>query len=180
MTMRKIISGLFISLDGVVESPDKWHFPYFSDEMGALVGGGMQQSDAVLLGRQTYTEFAAHWPHQGDDVPLATELNSIQKYVVSTTLDSADWNNTQVLHATSELTAIKALPGQDISMIGSPTLVRNLLAEGLLDELRLFVHPIVVNGGKRLFTEGPTINLELAEVTNLPNGVQYLVYKPAT
>ena len=84
--MRKIVAGLFMSLDGVVEAPETWHFPYFNDEMGQIVGDQMAASDTMLLGRRTYEEFAGFWPNQGDDVPLANEINGVQKLVASTTL----------------------------------------------------------------------------------------------
>ena len=84
--MRKIVAGLFMSLDGVVEAPETWHFPYFNDEMGQIVSDQMAASDTMLLGRRTYEEFAAFWPSQGDDVPLANEINGVRKLVASTTL----------------------------------------------------------------------------------------------
>ena len=89
--MRKIVAGLFMSLDGVVEAPETWHFPYFNDEMGEIVGDQLAASDTMLLGRRTYEEFAAFWPSQGDDVPLANEINGVRKLVASTTLQDVDW-----------------------------------------------------------------------------------------
>ena len=86
--MRKIVAGLFISLDGVVEAPDQWHFPYFNDEMGEVVGAQMAAADTMLLGRVTYEEFAGYWPHQRDDVEFADFMNDTPKLVVSTTLDA--------------------------------------------------------------------------------------------
>ena len=93
--MRKIVAGLFISLDGVYEAPDKWHFPYFNDEMGAAVDEQIAASDTMLLGRVTYQEFAGFWPHQtNDDVDIADFMNNTPKLVVSSTLDSVDeWQN---------------------------------------------------------------------------------------
>ena len=86
--MRKIVAGLFVSLDGVMEAPDKWHFPYFNDEMGAEVGAQMEGADTLLLGRRTYEEFASYWPHQGSDVEMADFMNDIPKLVVSNTQDA--------------------------------------------------------------------------------------------
>src|SRR5919204_272079 len=93
--MRKIVANFFISLDGVVERPDQWHFPYFNDEMGEVVGAGMAASDTMLLGRKTYEEFASYWPSQTE--PPADHMNGIQKVVVSTTLERADWQNSTLV-----------------------------------------------------------------------------------
>jgi dihydrofolate reductase len=179
--MRKIVAGLFVSLDGVVEAPETWHFPYFNDEMGEIVGAQMAESDTMLLGRRTYEEFAGFWPSQGDDVPMAAEINGVHKLVVSTTLDSADWQNSELISddVIGELRRRKEQPGRDISITGSPTLVRSLLQAGIVDELRLLVHPIVVGNGKRLFENGmPQIPLQLVSSKTLTSGVQYMVYAP--
>ncbi|WP_248964760.1 dihydrofolate reductase family protein [Sphaerisporangium perillae] len=180
--MRKIVAGLFISLDGVVESPEKWHFPYFSDDMGAVVGGQMAETDTMLLGRRTYQAFAEHWPHQSSDEPPADFMNGVQKVVVSTTLDKAEWEPATIISedVNDQLTALKAQPGKDISITGSPTLVRTLLRDGMLDELRLLVHPIVVGHGQRLFDgAAESIGLTLVSSRTIGNGVLYLVYAPA-
>jgi dihydrofolate reductase len=179
--MRKIVAGLFISLDGVVEAPETWHFPYFNDEMGQIVGDQMAASDTMLLGRRTYQEFAAFWPNQGTDLPMAAEMNGVHKLVASTTLDNVDWQNSELIHGdvANDLRRRKQEPGTDISITGSPTLVRSLLEAGVLDELRLLVHPIVVGHGKRLFVDGPTVPLKLASARTLATGVQYLTYVPA-
>jgi dihydrofolate reductase len=179
--MRKITAGLFISLDGVVESPDKWHFPYFNDEMGEAVGASMAESDTMLLGRQTYQEFASYWPQQPSDVPPADFMNGVAKLVVSTTLGpDLEWQNSTLVTDVSELAKIKEQDGRNIGITGSPTLVRSLLAEGLLDELTLLVHPIVVGSGKRLFadTDAP-IPLRLVESVTFSTGVLKLTYAPA-
>ena len=178
--MRKIVAGLFISLDGVVEAPETWHFPYFNDEMGQIVADQIAASDTMLLGRRTYEEFAAFWPNQADDVPLAREINGVRKLVASSTLDSVDWQNSELIggDVADDLRRRKDEPGTDMSISGSPTLVRSLLAAGVLDELRLLVHPIVVGHGKRLFGAG-TVPLRLASSRTLETGVQYLVYVPA-
>jgi dihydrofolate reductase len=180
--MRKIVAGLFMSLDGVVEAPESWHFPYFNDELGEIVTDQMTASDTMLLGRKTYEEFAAFWPNQGDDVPLATEINGVRKLVASTTLDSVDWQNAELIQGDvpEDLRKRKQEEGKDISITGSPTLVRSLLDAGVLDELRLLVHPIVVGHGKRLFgAEGAQVPLRLVSSRTLATGVQYLVYAPA-
>ena len=180
--MRKIVAGLFISLDGVVEAPDQWHFPYFNDEMGEAVTAQMDAADAMLLGRVTYQEFAGYWPQQGSEVERADHLNNTPKFVVSTTLDRAEWQNTILISGdvVEELTRLKQQPGKDISVVGSGTLVRSLLRDGLLDELRLLVHPIVVGHGKRIFPDGTDQKpLKLVESKTFSTGVLYLTYQPA-
>ena len=162
--MGRIVSNFFISLDGVVESPDQWHFPYFDDAMGGAVGAAFATSDAMLMGRVLYEEWAGYWPDHADE-PFGDVINPIQKYVVSNTLQSADWQNTDLLgaDAADRLRELKESYGGDISMSGSATTVRWLLREGLLDELNLLVHPIAVGGGKaRLFpADEPTVPLKL-------------------
>ncbi len=183
--MRKIVAGLFMSLDGVFESPEQWHFPYFNDEMGEAVGSQMAGSDCMLLGRVTYDEFAAYWPAQtsdGEAGEMADFMNETPKYVVSSTLQAADWQNTTLIdgaNAAAELTKLKQQPGKDISITGSGTLVRTLLRDGLLDELRLLVHPIVVGHGKRLFEEGDQIPLTLVDSKTFGTGVLALTYHKA-
>ena len=181
--MRKIKSNFFISLDNVVESPDKWHFPYFDGEMGAAVGAGFAGSDAMLMGRVLYEEWSAFWPENADQ-PFGDVINPIKKYVISSSLASADWENTEVLPgdvAARRLAEIKAQDGGDISMSGSATTVRWLLREGLLDELNLLVHPIVVGDGlARLFpADEPTVPLELQSSQTFKSGVLNLSYVPA-
>jgi len=181
--MRKIVAGLFISLDGVFETPGEWHFPYFNDEMGEAVGSQMAAADAMLLGRVTYQEFASYWPHHsGDDAELAAYMNDTPKYVVSTTLDTVEWQNSTLISGdvVAELTKLKQQPGKDIGITGSGTLVRSLLRDGLLDELRLLVHPILVGGGKRLFPdESVQKGLQLVDSKTFSTGVLYLTYQPA-
>ena len=180
--MRKIKSHFFISLDGVVESPDKWHFPYFDDEMGEAVGAGFATTDAILMGRVHYDESAAYWPDHADE-PFGDVMNSIKKYVVSNTLQSAEWQNTELISGdvAKTLTDLKAQDGGDITMSGSATTVRWLLREGLLDELNLLVHPIAVGDGlARLFPpEEPTVRLELLRAETFKTGVLNLSYAPA-
>jgi dihydrofolate reductase len=181
--MRKIVAGLFISLDGVFESPDKWHFPYFNDEMGEAVGSQMAATDTMLLGRVTYQEFASYWPQQPSDVPPADLMNNTPKVVVSNTLDSVDeWQNSTLLKGNfvEEITKLKQQPGKYIGVTGSGTLVRSLLKNNLLDELTLLMHPIVVGSGKRLFPDGtPQTGLKLADSKTFGTGVLYLTYQPA-
>lgn len=181
--MRKVTAGLFVSLDGVVESPEKWHFPYFNDEMGEAVGAAISSSDAMLLGRVTYQEFAAYWPGvSSEDEPFATHMNKTPKYVVSKTLDKAEWNNSTLIsgNVAEEITKLKQQPGKNIGITGSATLVQSLLQDDLLDELGLMIHPVVVGSGKRLFQEGGgPKGLKLVDSMTFSTGVVSLTYQPA-
>jgi dihydrofolate reductase len=180
--MRKITAGLFMSLDGVVEAPDQWHFPYFNDEMGAAVDAQLGAADTILLGRTTYDSFAGAWPQReadgGEDADFAKELGDARKIVVSGQRLEFDWRNTEQLTGdlVEAVTALKDGPGGDIAMSGSVSVVRQLLAAGLLDELHLFVHPIAVRTGSRLFDDGETIPLKLLSSRAFATGVLHLVY----
>ncbi len=181
--MRKITAGLFVSLDGVVESPEKWQLPYFNDEMGEAVGLAMAAADAMLLGRVTYQEFASYWPGvSSEEQPFAGYMNDTPKYVVSTTLDTVGWNNSTLIkgNVAEEITRLKQQPGKNIGITGSATLVQSLLRDDLLDELGLMVHPVVVGSGKRLFEEGGSPKgLKLVDSKTFSTGVVYLTYQPA-
>ncbi|WP_433248666.1 dihydrofolate reductase family protein [Streptosporangium sp. CA-135522] len=178
--MPKIISNFFISVDGVIESPDQWHFPYWNDEMGAMVEAGMQSAAAFLMGRKLYEEWSAYWPTTDNDQDAAMSLNNVRKYVVSNTLAKADWNNTIVISGdvAARLRELKKQTDGDIQMSGSATTVRWLLANGLLDELNLLVHPIAVGHGRRLFEDTPTHPLKLVKSETFKTGVLNLTYVP--
>ncbi len=181
--MRKIVAGLFVSLDGVFEAPETWHLPYFNDEMGETIAAQMAAADTMLLGRRTYDEFAAYWADKGSDVELADQINNMPKLVASTTLRSVEWRNSSLIKGgvAEHLRRLKQEPGKDISITGSGTLVRSLLRDGVLDELRLLVHPIVVGSGKRLFDDGgdrDRVALKLVESRPFTTGVLYLTYAP--
>jgi dihydrofolate reductase len=182
--MRKVVASEFVSLDGVVEAPDKWHFPYFNDQMGDAIEAAMAASDAMLMGRVLYEEWAAFWPNQDpDENPVAARMNGVRKYVVSTTLEEPlQWQNSTLIgdDVAEVISRLKEQPGKDISISGSPTLVRSLLQDGLLDELRLMLHPIVVGSGKRLFEDGGDQKaLQLVDSRTFSTGVLYLTYQPA-
>jgi dihydrofolate reductase len=185
--MRKIIAGLFISLDSVVEAPDQWHFPYFNDEMGAAVGTALGDADTILLGRKTYDSFAGAWPDReaagGEDAVFAKALGDARKIVVSSQQLAFTWRNSEQLQGdlVEGVTALKNEPGDSIiAMSGSVSIVRQLLAAGLLDELHLLVHPIAVRQGMRLFEEGgPPIPLTLISSEAFETGVLNLAYSPA-
>jgi dihydrofolate reductase len=182
--MRKVVAAEFLSLDGVMESPDQWHFPYFNDEMGQAVSEGFESSDAMLMGRVLYEEWAAFWPNQDpEENPVAEHMNGLRKYVVSTTLqEPLEWNNASLIggDVAEEISQLKQQLGKDIVISGSGALVRSLLDYGVLDELKLMVHPIVVGSGKKLFEDGEKrTELELVESKTFATGVVYLTYRPA-
>jgi len=179
--VRKVVSGLFISLDGVAESPDQWQFDHFDAGMAEFMNGMLAEQDAILLGRVTYQEWAGYWPTSQDE-PFATYINNIPKYVVSTTLnDVSAWQNSTLLKGdlTQEITALKQQPGKNIGVAGSLTLVRSLLEAGLLDELSLAIHPVLPGKGKHLFRDGSDLKrLSLVGSTITPTGVAILTYQP--
>ena len=181
--MRKLVASFFISLDGVVEAPQNWHFPYVDDEIGAVVGEAIVASDTFLLGRRTYEEWSAFWPHQdAAQNPMATVMNETPKVVASTTLDRVEWQNSVLLEGdlVEAVTALKDRPGKNIGISGSAMLVRSLLEKGLLDELRLLVHPVVVGSGAKLFENGAApVSLELAHSRAFSTGVVDVTYRPA-
>jgi dihydrofolate reductase len=185
-TMRTIVAGLFVSLDGVVENPQDWHFPYFNEEMGAAVDATLGSADTVLFGRTTYDSFAGAWPEReaagGEDAGLAKALGDARKIVVSNQQLEFTWRNSEQLQGdlVEAVTALKHEPGGTIALSGSVSVVRQLLAAGLLDELHLLVHPIAVRKGLRLFDEGETpIPLRLVSSETFKTGVLNLVYAPA-
>lgn len=184
--MRTIIAGLFISLDGVVADPHKWHFPYFNDEMGEAVGASLGNADTMLFGRKTYDSFAGAWPDReaagGEDAGFAKQLGDARKIVVSSQPLDLTWRNSEQLvgELVPAVTALKNEGSGNISMSGSVSVVRQLLAADLLDELHLLVHPIAVRNGMRLFDEGDSaIPLRLVSSQTFTTGVLNLVYAPA-
>jgi len=176
--MRKVVSGLFISLDGVTEAPNEWQFDSFDEDLGTEMGAMIADTDTILLGRVTYQEWADYWPTSTDE-PFAGFINNTPKYVVSTTLDSVDWQNSTLLkgNLAEELARLKAQPGKTITVTGSPTLVRSLLQQDLLDELTLMIHPVVAGKGKRLFPNGGDLKrLQLVSHKMTGSGVAILTY----
>lgn len=178
--MRKVVAGLFMALDGVVESPDKWQ-EHFDEDMEEAMMEQLASQDAVLLGRVTYQEWASYWPTATVE-PFASFINSTPKYVFSTTLDSVEeWKNSTLIKGdlAQEIAQMKRLPGKNIGIAGSPTLVHSLLEQGLLDELILLVHPVVVGRGKRLFKDGDSfkrLNLLSSKTTRTETVI--LTYQP--
>jgi dihydrofolate reductase len=177
--MREVKAWLYITLDGVVEAPEKWVMPdqAMFDEQTA----GYAASDALLLGRRTYEVFAASWPQRGSDVPNADWMNTTRKYVASTTMTEPEWQNTTVLagDVATEVSRLKQQDGRTITINGSAGLLRSLLRAGLVDELQLFVQPIVRGSGGRLFEPADEpLSLRLAECHPYANGVVSLTYRP--
>jgi len=182
-SMRKVIASELVSLDGVMEKPEEWAFSYSNDEMEEANAAGMADSDAMLLGRVTYEGLAAFWPNQPGGTPMVDHINSVRKYVVSGTLqEPLEWQNSTLIKGdiAEEIARLKRQPGKDITIIGSGALVRSLLRDGLLDELSLMVHPIVLGSGKHLFEDGSDRKpLELVDSRTFGTGVLYLTYQPA-
>lgn len=180
--MRKVVAGLFISLDGVVESPEKWQFDVFDADMGASMQEHLDAEDTILLGRVTYQEWASYWPTATDE-PFASHINNAPKYVVSTTLKDSDmtWKNSTLVKGSlaDTINRLKQQPGKNIGAVGSPSLVRSLLQNNLLDELTLMFHPVVVGQGKKLFRDGVDLKrLKLVRSKMTGSGVALLTYQP--
>jgi dihydrofolate reductase len=184
VALRKLVAVELVSLDGVMESPEEWAFSYSNDEMEEANAAGMAASDAMLLGRVTYEVLAAFWPNQPGGTPMVDYINGVRKYVVSETLEEPlGWNNSALIRGdgfAEGVAELKRQPGKDITIVGSGALVRSLLGEGLLDELWLMVHPVVLGGGKRLFEGGVDWTaLELVDSRTFATGVAYLAYRRA-
>jgi dihydrofolate reductase len=175
--MRKLVVTAFVSLDGIVEDP-AWTFKYWNDETAKFKGEETTASDALLLGRVTYQGFAQAWPESKEQG--APYFNSVRKYVVSTTLDKAEWNNSVLIkdNVVQEITKLKQQDGKDITVHGSGTLVQTLIQNDLVDCYRLLVYPLVLGKGKRLFEEGTTSTLKLVEAKPFSSGVVALIYEP--
>jgi dihydrofolate reductase len=176
---RKINAWLYVTLDSVIEAPENWVIA--DDDMFAAMEADYAKSDALLLGRRTYETFAASWPERGSEVPNADWMNNTPKYVASTTLESPEWNNSTVIEGdvAEAVARLKQEVGKDIMVNGSGALVRTLMRNHLLDELRLFVHPVVVGSGRRLFDDqSDPVEFALVDSHAYDNGVISLTYKP--
>jgi dihydrofolate reductase len=183
ISMRRVGAWQLVSLDGIMERPENWAFSYSNEQMGEASASGMARSDTLLLGRVTYQHMAAYWPHQPGGTPMVDYINRVPKFVVSATLEEPlEWNNSIVIggNVAEEIAKLKGRPGKDITILGSGALVRSLLRDGLLDELRLMVHPIILGSGKRLFEdEEDRKALKLVDSHTFATGVVYLTYRPA-
>ena len=189
--MRKIVASLFITLDGVVEAPGTgdttlpekrgWSMPFADDDVGQVIGAGMANTDAMLLGRRTYQGFAAFWPNVPADDPFGQIMNNQTKYVVSTTLDKAEWKNSHLIkgNVAEELNKLKQQPGKNINIVGSGTLTRSLIEADLVDELQLMLCPVVLGVGKRLFDHANfTKSMKVLEAKSFDSGMIYLRLQP--
>lgn len=182
--MRKVVAVEMVSLDGVMESPEEWVFSYADEEMQEANASGMASSDALLMGRVTYEQMAAFWPNQPGGTTMVDYINGVRKYVVSGSLEEPlGWNNSTLIrgNVAQKIAELKQQPGESITVLGSGALLLSLQGDGLLDELRLMVHPIFLGGGKRLFEGGADrIALELVDSRTFRTGVVYLTYRPAS
>lgn len=182
--MRKLIVSVWMTLDGVLDadSMDVWFNPYHSEERAAYITKTVHGADALLLGRVTYEMLASYWPYQkNDDNGPASKLNSVPKYVVSSTLKKAEWKNSTIINESivAEIAKLKQQPGKEIQIEGSPTLVQSLMPTGLIDEYKFLVHPIIMGSGKRFFKDGMGMTqLKLVESKTLSLGVVVLTYQP--
>jgi dihydrofolate reductase len=192
----KLIVGMFLSLDGVIQGPggpdeDRdggfdlggWVVPYAEDDMGKFVVESITSTDALLLGRKTYEIFAAHWPKVTDESdPIATKLNSMPKFVASRTLDKVEWNNSTLLEGdvVEAVAELKRQPGGSIQTQGSAELIQTLMRNNLVDEYRLLVYPVVLGKGKRLFREGnDPAALRLVDTMTTSTGVAMHTFESA-
>lgn len=168
-----------MSLDGVVESPEKWSFAYWNEEVGKFKHEETFASDALLLGRVTYEGFAAAWPSRKDPEGFADRFNSMPKHVASRTLKKLEWNNSHLIKGdlAAEVSRLKQRPGQDIVIHGSPGLIRSLMPHDIIDEYRLLVYPLILGNGKRLFDVTSQEHLKLVESKTFDTGVVKLVYR---
>jgi dihydrofolate reductase len=194
--MRKLTVIEFVTLDGVMQglgSPDEdreggfeyggWSQPYGDDVLAGKAGEGMRDTTAYLFGRKTYEKMAAFWPHQPDDNPIAAHLNATPKYVVTETLTDLEWAGSEVLSAADLIQSVDTLKTQGdgtIAVLGSGVLVQTLIENDLVDEYRLFLHPLVLGAGKRLFRKTPQpLPMRLVDCTPTSTGVLLLTYVPA-
>ena len=193
--MRRLAVIEFVTLDGVMQglgSPDEdrdggfeyggWAAPYGDEVLGNKAGESLGATTAYLFGRKTYEKMAAHWPHQPDDDPIAAHLNATPKYVVTKTLTGLDWAGSQLLDGdvVASVKDLKAQGDGTIAVLGSGVLVQALIEHELVDDYRLFLHPLVLGTGKRLFQQTPRpLQLQLVDCTPTTTGVLLLSYQPA-
>ena len=189
--MRKLVTSTFVTLDGLMQAPGGpqedpsggfryggWSVNYWDDAMGAAMGEGMSVPFDLLLGRRTYEIFAAHWPYSTE--PIADVLNSARKYVASSTLKAADWNNSVLLSGDvpRQVAELKQQDGPEIQVHGSSGLIQTLLRHDLVDEFRVWTFPLVLGGGKRLFGDGSDkLRLRLADSKTVGDGITILTYE---
>jgi dihydrofolate reductase len=180
--MSNVILSEFVTLDGIMEAPHKWQFPFWNDETGRFKLDELLANDALLLGRVTYQEFAEAWPSMTDNEGFAERMNSLPKYVVSTTLNAPDisWNNSRLIRGdvAGAISKLKQQPDNNLLISGGAGLVHSLMQWDLIDEYRLLVYPVVLGRGKRLFRDDITATLKLVETKTLGSDVVLLTYRP--
>ena len=177
----RLVATEYISLDGVFEEPGQWSRPWFDDEAGQFKWNELQASDAQLLGRKTYAGFAAAWPTMEGVGEFGVKMNTMPKYVVSSTLDKVDWTGSKLIkkNAMEEIRKLKHQPGKDLLLAGSGQLFNALMKENLIDLYRFMLHPVVLGKGMRLFPEGGRRALELTVTKQFKKGIVILEYVPA-
>ena len=168
---RRIVAHLEMSLDGVVDHPERWAHEYSAPDLLEEATAQMPETGTVLFGRRTYEEFAAVWPGQPVDNPFAGFLNSSRKIVVSNTLEELPWGPAERIDGIDRIAELKTKPGDDVLVLGSPTLVGSLLRAKLLDTLEIFIVPVVIGEGQRLYESNERVPLRLVESRPFKNGV---------
>jgi dihydrofolate reductase len=179
--MGKLIVTEFLTLDGVMEAPHTWSFPYWNDQISDFKHGELLAATALLLGRVTYEGFAEAWPSRTDETGFADRINSMPKFVASSTLQDAQWTNSTVIRGNlaEEVGRLKQTPEAVVYIHGSGRLINSLAAHDLIDRYDLLVYPIVLGKGQRLFLDGTNVGLSLAESRPMGSGVVLLSYEPA-
>jgi dihydrofolate reductase len=178
----RLVATEYLSLDGVFEEPGEWSGPFFNDEAAQFKLSELQASDGLLLGRDTYEGFAAAWPSMTDEAGFADKMNTMPKYVVSSSLDKLEWPGSRLIKGdlAEEIRKLKQEPGQDLLLSGSAQLFNALMQENLIDLYRFMLHPIVLGKGKRLFAdESADRTLTLLECKTFKSGIVILEYEPA-
>ncbi len=178
--MRKVIVSEYVTLDGIMDEPGNWSFPFWNEEASRFKFDELRASDGLLLGRVTYQGFAKAWPTMKDTGEYGERMNSLPKYVVSTTLSEVTWNASLIKdHIAEAVSRLKQENGQDLLVFGSGQLVHTLMQHDLIDEYRLMVHPVLLGSGKRLFSDGSEKKvLRLVDTRTFSSGIIVLSYQP--
>jgi len=178
--MRKVVASMFMALDGVIQEP-MWSLPYWNDEIAKFKYNELFSSDALLLGKLTYEGFAEAWPGRTDEQGYAERINGLPKYVVSSTLQKADWGATTIIKSNfvEEVAKLRQQDGQNILIFGSARLINGLMKHNLIDVYNILLYPLVLGKGQRLFEDGSEAKLKLVESTSYSSGAVSLVYETA-
>ncbi len=177
----RLVATEYVTLDGVCEEPGRWSGPWFDEEAGQFKWAELQNSDALLLGRRTYEGFAAAWPTMPGTGDFGVKMNTMPKYVVTSTRDKLDWPGSRVIKGdlADEVRELKQQAGKDLLLSGSAMLFNSMMKENLVDLYRFMVHPVALGHGLRLFTEDVRRELELTDVKRFKKGIVVLEYVPA-